>query len=90
MFVFPSSRGIAEAIFAESGKIFSSRLLFIAAVRRGVKESAASFISFDGIVSIPASLFVSRHLIIFSISGGVTGSCPLNFFSICFMQGWVL
>ena len=100
MFVFPSSRGITEAIFAESGKIFSSILLFIATVRRGVKKSAAIFISFDGIVSIPAALFVLRQLIRFLISDGVTGLkknfsfrkkfCSLNFFSICFMLGWVL
>ena len=67
------SRGITEAIFAKSGKIFSSILLFIATVRRGVKKSAAVFISFGGIVSIRVALFVSRHLISFSIFGGVTG-----------------
>ena len=55
------SRGITEAIFAESGKIFSSILLFIATVRSGVKKSAAIFISFGRIVSIPAALFVSRQ-----------------------------
>ena len=66
------SRGITEAMFAESGKIFSSILLFIATVRSGVKKSVAIFISFGGIVSIPAVLIVSRHLISFSISGGVT------------------
>ena len=64
------SRGITEAIFAESGKIFCSILLFIATVRSGVKNSAAIFISFCGIVSILAALFVSRQLIRLLISGG--------------------
>ena len=63
------SRGITEAIFAEPGKIFSFILLFIATVRSGVKKSAAIFISFGEIVSIP----VTRLLISFSIFGGVTG-----------------
>ena len=50
-------------------------------------------------MSIPAALFVSRQLIRFLISGGVTGLkknfsfrkkfCSLNYFSICFMLGWV-
>ena len=89
------ARGITEAIFAEVGKIFSSILLFIATVRNGVKKSAAIFISFSGIVSIPAALFVSRQLIRLLTSGGVTGLkkifsflkklCLCNFFSICFM-----
>ena len=83
-------RGITEAIFAGFGKIFSSILLFITIVRSGVKKSAAIFKSFGGIVSIRAALLVSRHLLSFSISGGVTGLkkkfsflkkfCPLNFF----------
>ena len=67
------STGITEAIFEESGKIFSSIILFIATVRSGVKKSAAIFISVDGTVSIPAALFVSRYLMSFSISGRVTG-----------------
>ena len=69
LFGLPLSGGITEAIFAESGKIFSSILLFIATVRSGVKKSAAIFISFGEIVSIP----VTRLLISFSIFGGVTG-----------------
>ena len=66
------SRRITEAIFAESWKSFFSILLFIATVRSRVKKSAAIFISFSGIVSIPVALFVSRQLIRLSISGGVT------------------
>ena len=62
------SRRITVAIFAESWKSFFSILLFIATVRSRVKKSAAIFISFSGIVSIPVALFVSRQL----ISGGVT------------------
>ena len=68
-------------------------------MKSGVKKSAAIFMSFGGIVSIPAALFVSRQLIRFLISDGVTGLkknfsfrkkfCSLNFFSICFMLGWV-
>ena len=42
LFGLPLSGGITEAIFAESGKIFSSILLFIATVRSGVKKSAIS------------------------------------------------
>ena len=93
------SKGITEANFAESGKTFSSILLFIATVGSGVKKSVAIFISFRGIVSIPGTLYVSRQLIRFLISGGVTGLkknfsfrkkfCSLNFFSIYFMLGWV-
>ena len=67
-----------EAIFAESGKIFSSILLLIATGRSGVKKSAAIFINFGGIVSIPAALFISRQLIRFLISDGVTG-LKINF-----------
>ena len=69
-------------------------------MRRGVEKSAAILIRFGGIVSAPAALFVSRQLIRFLISGGVAGLkknfsfrkkfCSLNFFSICFMLGWVL
>ena len=58
------SRGITDAIFAEPGEIFSS-ILFITTVRSGVKNAAAIFISFSGIVSITAALFVSRQLIRF-------------------------
>ena len=86
--------------FHLSGKIFSSILLFIATVRSAVKFSAAIFISFDGTVSISAGFFLSRQLIRLLISDGVTGLkkkfsfrkkfCSLNFFSICFMLGWVL
>ena len=74
--------------------------MLIATVRSGVKKSAAIFISFCVMMSIPAALFVSRQLIRLLISGGVTGSkknfslwkkfCSLSFFSICFMLGWVL
>ena len=69
-------------------------------MRSGVKKSATIFIRFGGIVSIPAALFASRQLIRFSIYGGATSIkknfsfhkkfCSLNFFSICFMLGWVL
>ena len=91
------SKGITEATFAESGEIFSFMLLFIATVRSGLKISAAIFTSFDGIVSIPAALLISRPLISFSISGGVTGLkkkisfrkmfCPLSFFIFVLRQG---
>ena len=40
LFGFPLSRVITEALFAESGKIFSSTLLFIATVRSGIEKSA--------------------------------------------------
>ena len=40
-------------------------------MRSGVKKLAAVFISFGGIVSIPAALFVSIQSIGFLISGGV-------------------
>ena len=62
-------------------------------MRRGVKKSAAIFISFGGIVSITAALFVS-------VSGGVAGLkgnfsfrkkfWPLNFFPIFSLIGWNL
>ena len=88
------SRGITEAIFVEFGKIFSSiltylyTLYFIATVRSRVKKSVAIFISSGGIMSIPAALFVSRHLISFSISGGAIGL--KKSFSNYFMLGWFL
>ena len=94
------SRGITETIFAEYGKIFPSILFLIATVRSGVQKSASIFMSFGGIVSIPAALFLSKQLKSFSISSEVTGLkknvsfrkkfWSLNFFSICFMLGWVL
>ena len=55
------SRGITEAIFAESGKIFSSTHFFITTVRSGVKKSDAIFKRFGGIAFLPAALFVPRH-----------------------------
>ena len=61
-FAFPLSRGTTEAIFTEPGKIFSSILLFIATVSSRIKKSAANFIIFGGIVSIPAALIASRNL----------------------------
>ena len=80
------SKGITEVIFGESGKTFCSIILFIATVRSGVKKSAAILLSFGGIVSIPAALFVSRQLIRFLISVGVTGLKKIFLFEKSFVH----
>ena len=57
--------GITEATFSESGNIFSSILLFITPLRSEVKKSTEFIITFGGVVSIFAALFVSKHLVSF-------------------------
>ena len=58
----PLSSGITYAVLAFSEKIFCVILALIAFVRNGVKQSAESFMSLGGIVSIPLAFFISRFL----------------------------
>ena len=68
---FPLSSGTTRAVFAKSGKMVCSILELIDSVKRGVKKSTTTFISFWGMVSIPVaflefnpsiSFFISIHL----------------------------
>ena len=54
---FPLSSGTTRAVFAKSGKTLYSILELIDLVKSGVKKSTATFISFRGMVSIPAAFF---------------------------------
>ena len=53
------SRRTNQANFANFGKIFSSVLLFIAAVKQVIEKPATVLMNFDGIASIPMTLFIS-------------------------------
>ena len=52
---FPLSSGTTRAVFAKSGIMLCSILELIDLFKSGVKKSAATFISFGGIVSIPVA-----------------------------------
>ena len=65
---FPLSSGTTRVAFSKSGKMLCSILELIDLVKSGVKKSAATFISFVVMMSIPAAFLEFKPCIAFFIS----------------------